>query len=116
MMKKFFIYLIRLYQKYISKDQSILYDSQRMTIPTPKFYVFYNGRKDTKDRVEFKLSDMYEGVGDLECTATMININKDHNKELLSKCQALYEYSAFVEKVYQKSENYDSAILQMVET
>ena len=25
-----------------------------------------------------KLSDMYEGQGDLECVATMININQGH--------------------------------------
>lgn len=77
-----------------------------MLIPTPKFFVFYNGRKDTKDKVEFKLSDMYTGAGDLECTATMLNINKEHNKKLLSKCHALSEYSSFVEKIYQKSANY----------
>ncbi len=35
----------------------------------------------------------------LECTATMLNINYGHNKELMEKCRRLKEYAYFVEAV-----------------
>ena len=99
-------YFSKLYSKLLSPNKEELYSSKKITVPTPKFYVFYNGRKDTEDKVEFKFSDMYMGEGDLECKATLLNINLGHNKELLSKCQTLNEYSSFVEKVYQNSYKY----------
>ncbi len=94
-------YFSKLYEKYMADNMKDLYKSVRIKIPTPKFYVFYNGRRDVPDKTEFKLSSMYSGKGDLECTATMLNINQNHNKELLRKCRTLFEYSTFVEKVYQ---------------
>ena len=101
-------YFAQLYAKYIGKEKHKLYGSKRLSIPTPKYYVFYNGMKEFDDITILKLSDMYDGEGDLECTATMININQGHNIELLNKCSALMEYSKFVSKVYHNMAKYDS--------
>lgn len=35
----------------------------------------------------------------LECTATMININYGHNKQLMDSCRELYEYSYLIEEI-----------------
>lgn len=37
--------------------------------------------------------------GNFEWTATMLNINKGHNLNIMNKCQALSQYSEFVAKV-----------------
>ncbi len=36
---------------------------------------------------------------DFEWTATMININKNHNERLHKTCKALYDYCSFVDRI-----------------
>lgn len=101
-------YFAKLYSNYIGDDWYRVYGSRVYKIPTPKYFVFYNGLEDTDDVTTLKLSEMYDGEGDLECIATMININQGHSQELLEKCVTLMEYSKFVWKTYQNIEKYDS--------
>ena len=67
--------------------------------------VFYNGVKREPERRILRLSDAFDGEYDeetaLECTAVMLNINYGFNRELMEKCQALHDYSYFVETVRQ---------------
>ena len=101
-------YFAKLYSKYIGDEWYRIYGTSIYKIPTPKYFVFYNGLEDTDDVTTLRLSEMYEGEGDLECIATMININQGHSQELLEKCGTLMEYSKFVWKTYQNIEKYDS--------
>ena len=101
-------YFGQLYSKYLGKDKKRIYGTSLLSIPTPKYYVFYNGLREMGDVTTLKLSDMYDGKGDLECLATMININQGHSMELLKKCNALMEYSKFVDKVYHNIKKYDN--------
>ena len=67
-----------------------------------RFVVFYNGSKEVPDKVELKLSDAFEKQdtsGNFEWTATMININKNHNESLQKKCEPLYNYTSYVERI-----------------
>ncbi len=49
------------------------------------------------ERTELKLSDAFvEQSEGYEWTATMLNINRGYNKELMEQCEALREYSDFV--------------------
>jgi hypothetical protein len=71
-------------------------------LPSPHYYVFYNGNKEYDDRIELKLSDAFEDkscVGTYEWTAIMLNINYGHNMELLTNCKPLMEYSIFISKI-----------------
>lgn len=47
----------------------------------------------------------------------MLNINMGHNKELLERCKALYEYSSYVAKVkrYSKETDIKSAVDKAVD-
>ncbi len=94
-------YIASEYQSII--NQRILYSSTLQTIPTPKFLVFYNGTDENiPDRLELRLSDAYENHSenpDLELKVTMLNINSDHNFELLKNCHVLWEYSQYVTRV-----------------
>lgn len=94
-------YIASEYQSLI--NQITLYSSTLQTIPTPKFLVFYNGTDENiPDRLELRLSDAYENYSenpDLELKVTMLNINSDHNFELLKNCHVLWEYSQYVTRV-----------------
>ena len=78
------IYIGIEYQQYV--DDKSLYSSRLQKIPAPKFMVFYNGTDAVDDRVELRLSNVYEhlaGEPDLELKALMLNVNEGHNKELM---------------------------------
>ena len=73
-----------------------------MKIPTPQFIVIYNGSRQTADVEKLRLSDAFEvpkNDGEFEWTATLVNINKGHNENLLSKCKPLNDYAAYIERI-----------------
>ena len=84
-----------------------LYHQKRIQIPTPEFYMFYNG--DQKQPLEkvLKLSDAYIEKQEqpmLECVVKMININLPAGHEILEECRPLYEYSWFVQRLREYQE------------
>lgn len=114
-----FLYFADLYRQWLSSIGTDLYSSTLVKIPTPKYLVFYNGNRNCKDRTELKLSTAFEKPdtsGQYEWTATMLNINEGHNQELMEKCIALRQYSAYVAKVktYAKQMPIEQAVNQAV--
>lgn len=102
------MYFGNLYDAHIEANDMSVYSSKKIKLPTPKYIVFYNGEKNAEPITKLKLSDLFihkDESGEFEWTATMINLNKGNNSELLSKCKALADYTALVEKIreYQKS-------------
>lgn len=82
----------------ILKSRGItLYGKKIVKIPSPDYYVFYNGLEETPDQQDLKLSDSFttpkEGY---EWTAHMLNINAGHNKELLDRCPTLNGYALLI--------------------
>ena len=95
-------YFAQLYQKEVAKHKLDIFGRSRVKIPSPKFVVFYNGAQEQTDTVKYRLSDLFEvsdKSGEFEWTATVININKNHNESLQKKCESLYHYCVFVERV-----------------
>jgi len=97
-------------------------------IPAPQFVVFYNGDTEQADIIKYRLSDAFitDGVvspsaatqADFEWTATVININKNHNESLSKKCEALYHYCEFVNQVKENLSSgmtFDSAVNEAVD-
>ncbi len=85
-----------------------VYRRKAIKIPTPKYYVFYNGNEDQPDKITMRLSDAYEGPGDVEVIAHMLNINYNRNKKLLEACRPLSEYQSFVIRVrHYQEEGYE---------
>lgn len=100
------LYLADAYRSIIEGDNLNLYGSRLIKLPTPKYIVFYNGESNRAEREELRISDAFETKdGCLEFTATMININKGHNQELMEKCRMLKDYALFIDKVreYEKT-------------
>ena len=92
-------YFAKLYSKYIEKFKLNVYSKTKIHIPTPRYYVFYNGEDDQPDNSILRLSDMYDGIGDVDVSATMLNINYGRNQQLLDACKVLKDYSYLVHRV-----------------
>ena len=79
-----------------------IYKTKPIPIPTPKFYVFYNGTKDQPPERILRLSDAYlekTNTPMLELSVKMININLSAGHSLLANCRTIYEYSFFIQKI-----------------
>ena len=80
-------------------DEMNIYGSRRITIPAPRFYVFYNGEDDPGQIAEYRLSHMFEKneeTPELELIVKVININEGQNNKVLNSCKTLQEYAKFV--------------------
>ena len=79
-----------------------IYRARRISIPTPEFYVFYNGTKQQPPEMIQKLSDAYLEKTEepmLELKVKMININPSAHHPILRESRSMYEYSWFIQKI-----------------
>lgn len=93
------IYFGRLYSAYTKGKNLNIYGSRLIKVPTPQYYVLYNGKQDAPARFEQRLSDAFakdSPEGKFEWTATCINLNRGMNDDLLGKCRPLGEYMYLV--------------------
>lgn len=109
---RFFIYAARTYERrFMSGD--LVYTSKLVPIPTPEFYVLYNGTSELRDTVQ-SLSDSFKSQTDspqLELKVRVIDINYDHLKGTsLADCQPLNEYAILVDKVREYHGNMVQAV------
>lgn len=87
-----------------------LYEETLIKVPTPKFVVFYNGRRNAPEKEILKLSDAFIQETDdpeLELKVLFLNINYGFNKELMEKCVALRDYATLNKRV---RDNLDSGM------
>ena len=94
------IYYGRTMEKLI--EPKALYRNSLIPIPTPEFFVFYNGDAPFPSEKILRLSDAYleKSISPmLELTVRVININLPENHSLLKKCRPLYEYSWFIQRI-----------------
>ena len=97
-----FMYMAKLWQNWIKKNNKNIYKKKLIKLPTPQYAVFYNGSEDAEDVSELHLSDAFERPikeGKYEWTAKVYNINFGKNKQLMERCKALREYAHFVQMV-----------------
>ena len=94
------LYIAREYEKILDAKQR--YARLLQKIPTPEFFVLYNGTEDYPLKTQLKLSDAFhikQKPAHLEVVVTVFNINADKHAELLNECKYLKEYSLFIETV-----------------
>lgn len=97
---RFLFYISDLYSGMTAEEN--LYGSKAAAIPTPCFVIFYNGAEPQPDRKILRLSDLYTvktKEAQLELTAELLNINWNHNLELMEACQDLKDYAEYVDRV-----------------
>ena len=114
---RFLEYIARIYEKITTKDEK--FGRKLVKLPVPEFYVFYNGKDDYPTESVMKLSDAFMQIDDysklknqlenanypLEISVKVININVDKENQILKRCEALKEYSEFIEQVRCNIEN-----------
>ena len=77
-------------------------------LPSPKFYVFYNGKEDAPEEAELKLSDLYYNKDSdhmLDLKVKQINIKGYQDGP--ESCRQLYEYEWFIERIRTYAEETD---------
>ena len=98
------LYVSQLYSKIIETDgdkKGRMYTHSRVMFPTPKFYMFYNGKEIKAGERILEITDSFKDKenSDLKLRVKMININYGKNNELMDKCASLSDYSKFVHDV-----------------
>lgn len=94
---RLFMYAGRIYEQLLDGHRK--YETELIPIPTPEFYVFYNGKADWAVK-ELKLSDAFKEKSNpinLELKVTLINIRAENNSDILQRCAILNQYSRFVQ-------------------
>ena len=115
------MYFGKLYDKYVKENDLDIYSDRLLKLPTPKYFVLYNGTDEKEDKILLKLSDAFihpVDAGEFEWTATMLNINYGHNETIMNACQTLREYSIFVSKIQilrKKGNDVEKAVNKAVE-
>jgi predicted transposase/invertase (TIGR01784 family) len=112
---RFLEYIARIYEKITTKDEK--FGRKLVKLPIPEFYVFYNGKDDYPTESVMKLSDAFMQLDGklknqlenanypLEISVKVVNINVDKENPILKRCEALKEYSEFIEQVRSNIEN-----------
>ena len=101
------MYIARVYEKML--DRNLLYRKKLVQIPTPEFFVLYNGEAKFPDHKELRLSTAFKNIEEfklldnfklpLELIVHVYNINHGRNPEMLAKSKTLDSYSIFIKKV-----------------
>ena len=94
------IYCDRVYEIIVSN--AAMYTENRVAIPTPEFYVLYNGKSPFPEKAVYKLSESYslppEGEPALELVVRAYNVNEGFNTEIVERSEHLKGYVTLVSK------------------
>ena len=101
------MYVARIYEKILDREK--LYQKKLINIPTPEFYILYNGSEPFEEYKELRLSSSFKNINELgqyksgiyplELTVQVYNINQGKNTEILNKSEILNCYSKFIGKI-----------------
>ena len=86
------LYVAELFKQYIEPFRGKIYQRRQIELPTPRFYLFYNGTRNELARRQLKLSTAFKEAADLELKINFYNLNAGHNDEFINR-----------RKVYQKA-------------
>ncbi|WP_038080589.1 Rpn family recombination-promoting nuclease/putative transposase [Treponema socranskii] len=97
---RFLQYAARLYERIQNPRDRYL--RRLKNIPTPEFYVFYNGEEDYPETATLRLSEAFMTMPEkpsLKVVVSVTNINYNKDNEILHTCKPLKEYTLFVDAV-----------------
>ncbi len=114
---RYLLYVGTMYEKWLIHAN--IYSRRRISLPTPKFIVLYNGVEEQPERRVMKLSDSFAadtGEINLELVVVQLNINAGFNEKLKKDCHTLWEYALYVERVrkYRKRMPFPEAVERAV--
>ena len=92
-------YVAELFKQYIEPFKEKIYQLNQIELPTPKFYLFYNGRKNEPEQKQMKLSTAFKNSSGLELVVNFYNLNEGNNENFLKQSESLKSYCIFVNRV-----------------
>ena len=92
-------YVAELLKQHIEPFKEKIYQLNQIDLPTPKFYLFYNGRKNEQEQRQMKLSTAFKNISDLELVVNFYNLNEGNNENFLKQSESLRSYCIFVNRV-----------------
>ena len=99
---RIFLYAAELFKQHVESFKGQIYLGGRVILPTPEFFVFYNGDRKEFEQREMRLSDSFlDNRNFLEVVVKVYNINEGMNGDLISKSEPLNNYCTFVNCVKQ---------------
>ena len=106
-----------LFTYYVQMEK--LYSQKLFKIPTPVFYVLYNGKEKLKIDV-LRLSDSFyfDHEFSIEVTVKIIDINRETNHPILTKSESLQGYAyliAAIRKFLSQGETRDEAVKKAID-
>ena len=117
------LYIAMLYLNIL--DENIRYARKLKRIPTPRFFVLYNGNEKLPEITELRLSDAFMLKGkdipiQLELIVPVININYGQNKKIMEQCETLNGYSYLINRIREymkidKEHTFDLAIKDCIQ-
>ena len=90
-------YVTKCFKRYVGNFD--VYSGKALTLPNPKFVVFYNGVNEQPPIRVMRLSDLYahkDEIPNLELVVIQYNINNLVDCTLMDRCEPLKEYSEFI--------------------
>ena len=100
---RFLLYIAAEYEGLMVRMGANIYGSALVHLPAPKCVVFYNGDDNAEDEQCLRLTDAFvnergeKTASCIELSVRVMNINYGHNRQLMSDCSRLEEYSRFVD-------------------
>ena len=95
-------YVAEIFKQYTEPFKGKVYKLKQIELPTPRFYLFYNGRKNEPERRLLKLSTAFKNASGLELEVDFYNLNEGKNAEFINGIKSLREYCFFVNLVEKK--------------
>ena len=96
-------YVAKLYEKEIRMNEEVsIYQRKRISLPTPRFVVLYNGKEPLPEYSVWHLSESFIGEQEnpaLELNVEVYNITYSSTSELLQRSAHLNDYSYFIHLV-----------------
>ena len=104
---RFLWYVAEIYKNRIDKQS--IYKAKPLEIERPECIVLYNGKARFPEKSVVKLSDLFKvkdgGNPGLEVVATVYNVNKGYNRDIMGKSRTLDDYAEFVKIIRDYEKN-----------
>lgn len=95
------LYFSQMYNRYVSENDLNLFGWKKLMLPTPRYYVFFNGDRKMGDETELRFTDSVEKPdhSSIEVIARVLNINAGHNEDLMEASRNLKEYAELIRRL-----------------
>ncbi|MBP5465901.1 MAG: hypothetical protein J6Y13_12110 [Treponema sp.] len=96
------LYFAAEYAGWLARHKVDVHSSTLVQIPSPGYFVLYNGTEKQVEKTDLRLSEAFEKPAEgYEWTAHVVNVNAGHNSGILARCPLLGEYAAFIADIRQ---------------